>query len=97
MAEKWPDKDPNEVLDYDIEWAGTVDSPGRTYGENVIASTWAIVGSGLVEDSNSFTTGRTKIWLSGGVVGTVYRLTNHITTDGGREMEKTATLSIKEK
>jgi hypothetical protein len=37
MALKWPDKDPNEVLDYQLRWTKRVPS-----GDEIAASDWIV-------------------------------------------------------
>jgi hypothetical protein len=93
MALAWPFKDPNEVLDYQIDWSDRLD------GDTIDASTWAFAsGDGmLVMDSDSFTGTTTTLWLSGGTLNATYEVTNHITTDGGREMDQTAKIKLKSK
>lgn len=98
--DRWPDKDPNENLDYDIDWAGTVDAPGRAFGDALASSVWAITGNDdtvLVIGITSFSTTIAKVWLSGGTLKVNYKLTNTVTTVGGRTMEKSGYLLIKEK
>lgn len=86
----WPDKDPNEVLDYQLNWTERLD------GDTIDVSTW-IVPDGLVEDSSSNTTSASTIWLSGGVLGERYTLTNRVETAGGRVMDQSVRIKIKEK
>jgi len=90
MALTWPDKDPNEVLDYELDWSARLSD-----GDTISASTW-IVPDGLTEDSNSNTTTTTTIWLSGGTLGE-YTLTNRVTTAGGRTMDQSVRLTVVEK
>jgi len=46
------------------------------------------VNTGLTKISDSSTTTVARIWLSGGVVGMRYTVTNRITTEGGRTEER---------
>lgn len=113
MAKSWPVKDPDEVLDYDVDWtrrlydegelaladAGT---PPETPSDTIATSTFVLpdqVGSDnpLVADSTENTTTRTKVWLSGGVIGQSYEIVNRIVTAGGRTMDQTVKLKIKTK
>jgi hypothetical protein len=98
---KWPDKDPNEVLDYDIDWAGTEEDPGRTFNDPILSSSWTITSTPddgfLVMGANLFSATATKIWLSGGTLGKQYKITNRITTTGGRTMDKSGMVTIREK
>ena len=89
----WPYKDPEEVLDYQVDWSD------RLGADDIVASTWTIPvgGAALTINSNSFTVTHTLIWLAAGTLGITYQLTNHITTLGGRQMEQTIKLKIKAK
>lgn len=90
MLDQWPPKDPAEVKDYDINWLPELGT------DTIVSSVWAIVaGTGLVINSNQFSTTRTKVWLSGGTLGQTYLLKNTITTALGDTEVETATLGIK--
>lgn len=90
MLNQWPPKDPAEVKDYDINWLPELGT------DTIVSSVWAIVaGTGLVINSNVFTTTKTKVWLSGGTLGQSYLLKNTITTALGDTEIETATLLIK--
>jgi len=93
MALTWPPKDPDEVLDYQIDWSD------RLTSETILTSAWTISGSDSVlsEDSNSIAGESTVIWLSAGTLGVRYTLTNRITTSGGRTMDQTVRLKIQSK
>lgn len=86
---RWSDKDPDEVLDYELNWAP------RLAGDVIDSSIW-IIGpdSVLVKNSDSRSDSFTVIWLSGGTVGTTYELTNRITTANGDTMDQTVLLQI---
>lgn len=88
MSLSWPYKDPDEILDYNLNWLD------RLAGDTITGSTW-IVPTGLVEDSSSFQDTSTEIWLSGGVLGEKYGVQNRVTTAGGRTFDQTVTLLIK--
>lgn len=90
MALTWPDKDPNAVLDYSLDWSAWL-------GADTIASSSWTLGSTLVEDSKSFTDTTTTIWLSGGSDSDVVNVVNRITTAGGRTDDRTVTLTIAER
>lgn len=93
MSELWPPKDPNEVKDYDLIW---------TYelaGDTIASSTWSLpTGSSLNINSDTFTSTSTssitKVWLSGGVIGQVYTLTNTVVTAAGRTEDATVQITI---
>lgn len=100
MPLKWDAKDPDEVLDYEIDWSDFL-------GDDTIdTSTWTMPtepDAALIKDSDSHTTTATTIWLSGGTLAavgepaTVYELVNTIVTDGLRTAERTVRLKIKTK
>ncbi len=87
----FPEKDPNEVLDYLIDWSAKL-----SQGETLTAST-VTVGGGLVLDSSSFSTTATTLWLSGGTEGVTADILNRVTTNLGRTMDVTAILPIRTK
>ena len=83
-------KDPNAVMDYQINWATWLGS------DTISTSTW-VVASGITKVSDSRTTTATTIWLSGGTDGTTYALTNRIVTAGGRTDDRTINIQVKER
>lgn len=87
---RWPFKDPDEVLDYEIDWSA------RLNGDTIVSSDFILPsGASLVEDSASHTTTTTTIWLSGGADGQAYEVTNRIVTNAGRTMDQTIRLKLK--
>jgi hypothetical protein len=74
-------KDPNEVLDYTVNWTNRLVS-----GETIADSTW-VVDTGITEDSASLSSPMATIWLSAGTAGTRYMIVNRITTSAGRVYE----------
>ncbi len=83
-------KDPDSVLDYVVDWSDWL-------GEDTISSSDWTVPTGLTEDSASETTTTATIWLSGGVAGVTYTVTNHIVTAAGREEDQSITIPCKQK
>jgi hypothetical protein len=83
-------KDPEAVLDYSFNWALWLD------GDTISTSAWA-VDSPLTIDSDSETSTRTTVWISGGVLGGDYNLTNSIDTTAGRTDERTIRISVRAK
>jgi len=91
----WPSKDPNEVLDYSLDWAGRLaGSPDDT-----IATTTATASpAGLTIDAHGVASGapqKTTTWLSGGSEGVTYALSLRAVTTGGRTMDETVRIKIK--
>jgi hypothetical protein len=75
---------PSEMLDWTINWAT------RGLGNDTIASSsWAVSSNVVTLSSPSYTTTTTTTWLTGGMAGNVYSITNTILTSGGREMQET--------
>ena len=92
-------KDPQSVLDYGFLWSVWLDT-----GDTVSTSTWTIQHDdgasppvGLHEDSETETGTATTIWLSAGVVGAKYRVTNHMVTVGSRTVERSFYVKIESK
>lgn len=84
---QWPSKDPDEVLDYEVDWSARLGS------DTISTSTWAIP-AGITRDSSSKTSTTTKIWLSGGSANTQYTLTNRIVTTAGRTHDQQISILI---
>lgn len=91
MSLTWPNKDPDEVLDYQLDWSSRLPT-----GDTIATSTW-IVPIGITKDSDSFTDSTTTIWLSSGTEPTSYSLVNRVVTAGGRTMDQTVKIKIKSK
>jgi hypothetical protein len=96
MAIAWPEpKDPDEVLDYELDWSGRLDGD-----DTIVTSTWT-VPAGLTEgpdpDSVSDDGTKTVIWLSGGTLAANYDLLNRVVTAGGRTMDQTVRLKVRAK
>jgi hypothetical protein len=90
MALEWPYKDPDEVLDYQLDWSGRL-------GSDTIASSSWTVPAGITKNSDTTTATVTTIWLSSGTLNSSYDLQNRVTTTGGRTMDQTVRIRIKAK
>lgn len=84
----WPRKDPDELLDYALEWSNVLED-----GETISTSTWT-VPTGLTDSAASISGTQTRIWFSSGTAGVTYAVTNKITTSEGRTYERVARLPI---
>lgn len=76
-----PTKDPNDERYYGLDWSDELGT------DQVASSTWAVSpggGANMLIYEQSFTPTQTVVWVSGGVAGTHYRLTNTITTQDGQ-------------
>ena len=87
----WPNKDPDEVLDYSIDWSDRLD------GDTIVSSTWEIVSGTVVEGVNTRTSETTTVWLSGGAAGENAEIHNRIVTAAGRTMDQTVYLRVRPK
>jgi hypothetical protein len=87
-------KDPDEVLDYRINWSRTLEAAPAS-SDTISTSSWAVT-SGITVDSDSNTTTTATVFLSGGTAGVCYTITNTITTAGGRTFEASFTVWIRD-
>jgi hypothetical protein len=95
---QWPEKDPNEVLDYELDWANP-EEPRLETGETLLTSTWTVVDGDVVidQDQTTFTPqGLSTLWLSGGTPSTKCVLLNRVTTSKGRTYDKSVVLRVRD-
>ena len=88
-------KDPDAILDYQIDW-----SDWMADGDTISASEWIVDSDdddALTVDDDSFTDDATTVWLSAGVAGVIYLVTNRITTAGGRVEDRTLEFQVEER
>ena len=90
-------KDPDAVLDYSLDWAEWLEP-----GDTITASTWtasAMNGAlDMIEVGDmTFTGDMTTVWLSGGGECEAYVVTNHVTTSGGREDDRSLLVQVIER
>ena len=91
-------KDPQETLFYNFDY--TVIMETTDPADIIIASTWVIQDSdgSLSIQGSGFEDVKTNVHLAGGgKLGSLWRVTNHITTSDGREYERTIYLTIQAK
>jgi len=79
-------KDPQEVIDYSIDWAATM---GESSPNDTISTSAWTADNGLTVDSDTNTTTTTTVWVSAGTRGKYANLVNTITTASGRTHERT--------
>lgn len=90
--QSWPSKDPNEVLDYQMDWSDRLQ-----VGETIVTSNFTIAEGDVVKDSQSVSGALTTVWLSAGTEGVVNLITNRITTSSARTYDESAKLRIRSK
>ena len=109
MAYKWPDKDPDELADFSVDWSRFL--TGVTDGEDTISSvTWLVngealgsfeslggVGGDLMLQSTTNTTTVATVRFSAGINGTRYKVTCRITTLDGNIYERDIFLKVRSK
>lgn len=92
---RWPDKDPNAVKDYAVDWSSRL-----LTGETIVSGTWTPNAPTLVvetgEHAPAIVGSVCTCWLSGGIVNTNYAITNRIVTSRGMIDDQTVLLRITE-
>lgn len=83
MVEKNFDKDPSAVLDYAFDWDEYWLRDSETISSYVVT-----VDTGLTKDSDSKSSGIVTVWLSGGTHGEDYIVACLISTNLGRDEER---------
>ncbi len=83
-------KDPSDVLDYAVDWAAVIPT------DTISTSTWT-PATGITSATPSFAGKVTTVWLSGGTTGTTYAVVNRIVTTGGRTIERTIHVRVKDR
>jgi hypothetical protein len=105
MSYKWPPKDPDEVLDYSIDWSRYLDT------DQLNTVTWycedadgvktlfldAVVINGLQRISASNSTTVSTLQLGLGDNNTTYNIYCAITTVAGRSTERKVRLKVKQR
>jgi hypothetical protein len=94
---KWPEKDPNEVLDYELDWADPKE-PRLKPGETLLTSVWSVLEGDVAINTSSFTPqGLSTVWLSGGTPNTKCVLLNRVTTSTvPRSYDKEVVLRVRD-
>lgn len=92
-------KDPDDVLDYGFDWGARWLSSGETISTSTwIASPGITVGTGSNgANAPTNTNSATTVWLTGGNAGVPYTVTNRITTNQGRTVDRTMTIRVTNK
>ncbi len=84
-----PPKDPAATLDYSIDWTQWL------AGDTIASSAWTC-DSGITESAAKVNAANTlaTIWLSGGTLSSIYKVTNTITTAAGRTQVQSFKVTI---
>jgi len=86
----WPHKDPDEFLDYEVDWSDRLEE-----GETIIASAFTVQTGSVVKTTETLATPVATVWLSGGAEGETCVITNRVTTSAGRIYDESVRLRIR--
>ena len=82
-------KDPDSIIVRGIDWTKSLQT-----SETISTSIW-LADPGITIDADLGINGLvTKVKLSGGTIGTTYKVTNRITTSGGETLDLSLTFII---
>lgn len=86
-------KDTPEILDYQFDWAANA---YLAAGETILTSI-ITVPTGITINTQTHDTTTSTVWLSGGTIGTTYKLVCTITTNQGRTCVRHLNIKMGEK
>jgi hypothetical protein len=86
----WATQNAGSELDYTLDWSETVG-----FGDAIANSEWT-AEAGLSLAAKSFTDTTATAWISGGIAGRSYGVTNTIITSAGRRDSKTFRIEVKD-
>ena len=92
MSFKWPNKDPDETLDYSMDWSRFLGFDHLTATGATINGNLTSVAGTLRDSTNTVCT----IRFSAGTNNTTYKITSQITDSTGLVSERVVRLRIKE-
>lgn len=87
-------KDPQARVDHAIDWSAYLAA------QTLVASRWAVEpveAGGLVVEDSAFEARRSSARLTDGLVGRLYRLTNHVILSDGQVDERSVTIRVEER
>jgi len=91
MPQLVPSKDPNEVLDYTVDWTNRLD------GDTISSSSAVLEEGDVTIDSQSFSGANQTVWLSGGTENVTSIVTLRVETAGGRTYDEAIKVKLKDK
>lgn len=90
-------KDPQAIEWFGVDWTERLQGDGVFAADSIVSSDW-IVPVGLDEEDDMSMTKAAGVKLSGGVVGTTYKVTNRIVTAvNGETLDGTIEITVEEK
>lgn len=88
-------KDPNEVLDFVVDWSARLDGDTIVSHQAFTADpAGEPVTVDLEVDSSSYTDDTVTVWLSGGELGETYTVTTRVVTVGARTLDQSFTVKL---
>lgn len=88
---RWPNKDPDEVLDYGLDW------DARLNGDALASVAWSVTPAGLTLSPDTISGTVATVVVSGGTLGESYSILCRATTISSRIMDQTVKLAIRSK
>lgn len=79
--------DPDALVDYEIDWVLWLN------GDTISTSAWTVENA--TEASSSNTTTAAKIFIQNALAGKIVKMTNRITTAGGRTDDRTLLAAVR--
>ena len=105
MSLKWPDKDPDDQLDYSVNWLPALDKDTiasivrKIYDDDGVLQTWSngqtVNGLQLVSRTNTDTVA--TIYLGGGTAFTTYKVVCRMTANDATIREQEVRIRVVEK
>jgi hypothetical protein len=90
----WPVKDPNDVLDYVIDYSLALAGNCGDAIDNLSVTIAPDNSGDLTLNSANADGERAILWLSGGIAGTEYAVTVVASTNSGRIISRTVSISV---
>jgi hypothetical protein len=91
MATDWGKKDPDEVIDYGIEYSGSLAD-----GDALVSVVWTFIDQAGCTKSNEGVVGtQAKVRISAGTAGLNMKIQCRVTTANGEILEDDAKLRIR--
>lgn len=91
MSVKWPPKDPDEIIDYALDWR-----PRLVNGDTIQSASW-ILPDGITVTDPSYDADHHFLWLAGGTLGQTYSFVSRVVTAEGRTMDQTVKITVRTK
>ena len=92
----WPTKDPDELIDYTVNWADQVNGPRLILNELLTSCTFSVVSGSVTINRQSFVaTGLGTVWLQGGTEGDMCVVLCRVVTNQGRNYDQSTKIRIR--